>query len=119
MVQLKITAQKRGDGKGDADNASNKGGPTKSSLAAASALNNAVSPPGRTPSLKLQSKGKGSTKAGSRNKDVASLLSGHTDNKSRGGGKAAGSTNMPESTQKKEATKGRNMGDDRVSSISK
>ena len=92
MVQLKITAQKRGDGKGDADNASNKGGPTKSSLAAASALNNAVSPPGQTSSLKLQSKGKGSTKAGSRNKDVASLLSGHTDNKSRGGGKAAGST---------------------------
>ena len=74
MVQLKITAQKRGDGKGDADNASNKGGPTKSSLAAASALNNAVSPPGQTSSLKLQSKGKGGMKAGSRNEDVASVF---------------------------------------------
>ena len=92
MVHVKTTAPKRGDGKGDADNASNKGGPTKSSLAAASALNNAVSPPGQTSSLKLQSKGKGGMKAGSRNEDVASVFSGPTDNKSRGGGKAAGST---------------------------
>jgi hypothetical protein len=104
-VQLKTTAQKREDGKGNADNVGNKGGMKKSSLAAASALSPAVSALGQTSLSKLPSKGKGGMKAGSRN-------SGPTDNRSRGGGKAAGSATKPESTQKKEAAKGRNMGDD-------
>ena len=54
-------------------------------------------------------------KAGPREDGFASAFSGPTDNRRRGGGKAAGSATKPESTQKKEAAKGRNMGDDRES----
>ena len=69
MVQLKTTAQKREDGKGNADNVGNKGGMKKSSLAVASALSPAVSALGQTSLSKLPSKGKGGMKAGSRKDD--------------------------------------------------
>jgi hypothetical protein len=115
MVQLKKTAQKREDGKGNADNVGNKCGTKTSSLAAASALSPAVSALGQSSSSKPPSKRKVGTKAGSRKDDYASRVSGPTDNRSRGEGKAAGSATKPESTQKMEVGKGMNMVDDRES----
>jgi hypothetical protein len=87
-VQLKETAQKREDGKGNADNVGNKGGTKTSSLAAASALSLAVSASalGQSSSSKPPSKRKVGTKAGSRKDDYASRVSGPTDNRSRGEG---------------------------------
>ena len=119
MVQLKTTAQKSNDGKGNADNIGNKEGLKKSSLAAASTRSPAVSAPGHISSLKQPSKGKGGMKAGPRTEDFARVFAGPTDNRRRGGGKAAGSTTMPESIQRKEAAKGRNTEDDRESSKAK
>ena len=52
MLQLKKTAQKREDGKGNADNVGNKGGTKTSSLAATSALSPAVSALGQSSSSK-------------------------------------------------------------------
>jgi hypothetical protein len=57
--------------------------------------------------------------AGSRDEDFARVFSGPTDNKSRGGGKAAGSAKKLESTHNKEAAKGRNMGEDQESITAK
>jgi hypothetical protein len=114
MVQLKITAQKREYGKGNAD-VGNKGGTKTSSLAAASALSPAVSALSQSSSSKPPSKRKVGTIAGSRKDYYASRVAGPTDKRSRGEGKAAGSASKPESTQKTEVEKGMNMGDDRES----
>ena len=64
MVQLKTTAKKREDGKGNADNVGDKGGARKFSPAAASALSPAAPALGQASLSKPPSKGKGSSLMG-------------------------------------------------------